>query len=296
MITINSEVARWLHLCQGRTIPDDEDTWRFYDDDIMSLAANIEDEAARATALDEARLKLNLHTKPTVFCASCGDTGWVILGMDAAKCPECHGVPDGSTLFKNAGIPKIFQEYRQFATYQEAALVSARKRIAAFIRNYKSGKGLLLMGEAGVGKTHLSIGIIKSLSEQKVRCRFWDINEWLDQLRASYGDDPAEGQRLLDEVKTVELLVFDDLGAQRITDHTTDRLFDVVNSRYLSHLSTVITTNVPSTQIERIYGARLWSRLMAMCDVIEIVTQDHRQRGKARPAKTLLRNEEANDE
>jgi DNA replication protein DnaC len=283
--SIKSEVKRWLGIYGGQVSQDDKDTWDFYNDDIRTAVVDILDETEREKTLIEVRKVLNLHKQPMPFCASCNDAGWVFWTdrqgyQMASKCPVCHGVPDASVLFRQAGVPLLFKKYTRFNVYDEAPLVAAKRRVDKFIRNYKAGKGLLLMGSVGVGKTHLAVGIIKCLCEQKVRCKFWDINEWLDQLRDSYNEDPEESRSLLEHVKCVDFLVLDDLGAQRITDHTTDRLFDVINARYLAKLSTVITTNITKSQISATYGERVWSRLFAMCDVIPIETQDHRLRSK----------------
>jgi len=280
--TIDQEIERWRLLCNGNLEPDDPDAWDFYDNDIMRLAKAIQDDIEREKALSNVRELLNLHTRPTYFCERCKDEGWVYWtseeGYDmAAKCPVCHGVPNPKILYEQANIPSLFRRYKPFRTYDEPALNEVKEKVWRFVTNYEPGKGLLLMGPVGVGKTHLAVSIIKLLTERKVRCRFWDINEWLDRLRHSY-DGREDTEALLEEPKSVELLVFDDLGAQRITDHTTDRLFDVINARYLRRLSTIITTNISERQIRNTYGDRVWSRLTAMCKIIIIDTIDHRQR------------------
>jgi len=286
-MTIESEVARWLTLCNGPPPADDEYTWDFYSYDIMHIAKTIEDETERAAALTDARSKLNLlNSPPAPFCSKCNDEGWIYWGdNNASRCPECKGVPDGSLLFHRAGVPERFLPYKRFKTYGEDGLKFASKQVAKFVRQYKPGKSLLLIGPVGTGKTHMAVGTIRALCDQKVTCKFWDINEWLDQLRDTYQENRAEGQALLDEVKGVPLLVFDDLGAQRDTEHTVDRLFDVINYRYLNRLSTIVTTNIDEKQISHNFGERLWSRLMEMCLVVNVNSIDHRQRGKVKPKK-----------
>jgi DNA replication protein DnaC len=174
-----------------------------------------------------------------------------------------------------------------------------------FVKGYPvetDGKGLLITGEIGVGKTHLAVGILLAMVQEKgAQALFYDYRELLKQIQHSY--NPQVNSTELDVLRPVfdaEVLVLDELGAQKPTDWVWDTVALILNTRYNDKRTTIITTNyadlppaganLSSTQRaareetlgDRI-GERMRSRLSEMCVGIEIKGQDFRQNaGKAR--------------
>jgi DNA replication protein DnaC len=176
------------------------------------------------------------------------------------------------------------------------ALMMARWFVREFEPPYRERKGLLLTGTIGVGKTHLAVGILQRLVKEKsVKGLFCDYRELLKQIQNSYNPQVQTTElELLKPVLSAELLVLDDLGAQKPTEWMWDTVALILNTRYNDKQTTIITTNYPNkaagkgekndaeraarglTLGDRI-GDRMLSRLAEMCTPLDITGVDFRQ-------------------
>lgn len=156
-------------------------------------------------------------------------------------------------------------------------------------------KGLLFTGNIGVGKTHLAVGVLRRLVEdEKVKGLFCDYRELLKKIQNSYNPKVQTTElELLRPVFDAELLVLDDLGAQKPSEWAWDTVALILNTRYNGKQRTIITTNYPNrlagggekTEAERAaseltlgdrIGDRMRSRLAEMCIPIHIIGEDFR--------------------
>jgi DNA replication protein DnaC len=180
----------------------------------------------------------------------------------------------------------------------------------AFVRDYPGSaeKGLLLMGPSGVGKTHLAVASLKELIRRGHAGLFCDYRELLKEIQASYNPaSESTEMSILEPIRTVEVLVLDDLGASKPSAWVLDIIGLVLNARYNERRMTILTTNYldevsnaepaprsPAGQRvvvredvlgDRI-GARMRSRLYEMCRTVEVLAPDFRrevrQTGRAR--------------
>lgn len=119
-----------------------------------------------------------------------------------------------------------------------------------------AGRNLVLFGPVGAGKTHAAVAACRKAHFDGLSVEFWPLVELLDQLRP--GGDPEMFDRLVD----VDRLIIDDLGAERSTEWTDERLYAVINRRWLEELPTVATTNLTPAALEESLGARAFSRLV----------------------------------
>jgi DNA replication protein DnaC len=149
--------------------------------------------------------------------------------------------------------------------------------------------GLLFMGPQGVGKTHLAVGIIKKLIRQKsIPCLFCTFPELLKEIQNSYNPNTQSSEmRILEPILDTQVLVLDELGAQKPSDWVRDQVAYVLNYRYNENKVTIITTNfmdhgaegskptVTDSLAQRI-GDRIRSRLYEMCKDIKMDGKDFR--------------------
>jgi DNA replication protein DnaC len=226
---------------------------------------------------------------------------------------ECRLRDRGERLLTAAHIPPRY-EHCELGTFQydpddkgQKSIRDARFLAGRFVEEYPTDKtGLLFVGSVGVGKTHLSVGILKALIRDKgIHCLFCDYRELLKSIQNSYNASvQASEMEILRPVFDAEVLVLDELGAVRSTEWVFDTVNYILNSRYNDNKTTIITTNFPDkpeqeklevdnlssrsaadraarreTLGDRI-GERMRSRLHEMCKKVEMQGDDFRVSSK----------------
>lgn len=174
---------------------------------------------------------------------------------------------------------------------ESADNLAKAQRIA---QNYLGGQvfNTLLSGTAGAGKSHLAKGIAYEVNEKANPWRsvlFLSIDEWLLWIRSTYSDNNLstdDEKSILDKTAKNDLLVLDDLGAETgfigtkktASDFTQRMLYGLMNRR--QEKSTIITTNLNSSQISGMYDQKVISRLYRGLNENSLIkfekTKDHR--------------------
>lgn len=197
--------------------------------------------------------------------------------------------PDFLTMaLRHAGIPERFMDHR-LETFEavhgtDKAVAAARACVAAHLDDEQKPKGMVLVGKAGSGKTHLAVGVLRAIADAKAagdltfslfRSKFVVVPELLDTLRERIGDPMVRDP--LPPLMDAPLLVLDDLGREKPTEWVTDRLYVLVNRRYNAKLPTIVTTNYPISELAgRGYDAMM-SRLRDGASVITLTASDYRR-------------------
>lgn len=121
----------------------------------------------------------------------------------------------------------------------------------------KADGWLLLQGGFGCGKTHLAAAVANFTVEVGVPTLFITVPDLLDALRFAYDDPTSTFEQRFEEIRNAPLLIMDDFGTQNATSWAQEKLFQILNYRYINRLPLVVTTNLLLEQIE----GRIRSRL-----------------------------------
>lgn len=156
----------------------------------------------------------------------------------------------------------------------------ARKYVANFKRMRSEGKGLLLHGGTGTGKTFAAACITNALLDKGVNCLMTNFPRLINTLSGMY-----EGkQTYIDDLNRYTLLVIDDMAVERSTEYVAEIVQNIIDSRYRARKPLIITTNLSYNELMNpadLRRQRLYSRLKEMCLMIEVKGKDRREQKMA---------------
>jgi DNA replication protein DnaC len=134
---------------------------------------------------------------------------------------------------------------------------------------------LLLQGGFGCGKTHLAAAIANFVVGMGVPTLFLTVPDLLDTLRFSFDSEDTTFEQRFDEIRNAPLLVLDDFGTHNATAWAQEKLFQIVNYRYINKLPMVVTTNLDLDEVD----ARIRSRLAdpELVSAVRIAAPDYRR-------------------
>ena len=229
---------------------------------------------------------VDLGDRPACKLGVCDGSGWIVGPENVARPCECrdslvakrraHGVSSviprrfrdvSFELAENDGIaPAVLDAVREFADQVEDRL--------------DSGKGLWLMGDVGTGKTTLAMLVSKAAAEAGRTVAIYSLPRLLARIRRTYDGEPGEDSYLefFDRLTSVDLLHIDDLGAEKRSDWVLEQLYAIVDERYQSQRSMVVTSNLDYDQLKEQIGSRVVSRLTEMCEELPLWGEDLRNR------------------
>lgn len=150
-----------------------------------------------------------------------------------------------------------------------------KKYVEHYDEMRKRGKGIIFHGPVGTGKTFLAACVANALIDRNIPCLVTNFSRVTNTLFST-----SEKQEYLDSLNRYDLLVIDDLAAERDTEYMQEMVFSVIDSRYRSKKPMIVTTNLTADELKRpaeIKKQRIFSRLFEMCIAIEVNGRDRRK-------------------
>lgn len=228
--------------------------------DLMDKSLALQDQKRRLlvkNGYDENALNVNYT------CPACKDTGFI----GSRRC-KCH-----NELLKDierAGLSEIAPiedcTFDSFETKYYPDEPRAEKIKATCIKYgtqfTTNSKNIIFYGGTGLGKTHLSLAIANAVINRGYSVVYGTAQNLLNDLQnENFGrtDNIRYYERA---VLNCDLLIIDDLGTEFKNSYTTAALYNIINSRILAKLPTIISTNFSSDELEEKYDQRITSRII----------------------------------
>ena len=242
---------------------------------------------------------------------------------DSETCPICHGnewilkVVDG----REVAVPckcrekSIMRRRMQFAelpeafknmtlktfnpnvyTTREGRIKSsiACRVIKEYLDNFDEAKeigmGLYIFSSTkGSGKTRMAAGIANDLMyNHDMAVKFATGTRILNEIRHTYDHDTEMTEsRLLDALATVDVLIIDDFGTEKVTDWVRDKFYEIINNRYMGKKITIFTSNEQINDLK--YGDRIISRIKETCYQVDFPEESIRNKIAAKRMSDMMR-------
>ena len=181
---------------------------------------------------------------------------------------------------------------------EDEAGAALKRQLADYVKTAWSRRGtdepagLLLWGGRGRGKTHLACAVAKALiTLHCARVLYAQTTGIFSEIKATFGRDDGDTEDgILERLSEIPVLLLDDLGSGRCqAEWEAEKLYQVIDARYGNGKITIITTNWSpldvaqpqpreafSSDLARMVGERVTSRLLEMCEIHQVCGTDHR--------------------
>ena len=242
-------------------------------------------EIATLSANRDALLKAAGIADITYDCPLCEDTGY-INGKICDCIKNSAKALMLSELSKDLPLDRCGFEDFDLKYYQNSGTDSTnpKKRMTKIFKLCKEytigfdpqkSESLLFMGNAGIGKTHLSLAIVKELLSQGFNVIYGSAYNLFSEMESEHFGEHTN--KRYEQVISCDLLVIDDLGSEFVSPFIQTLIYNIVNTRLLAHKPTIINTNLTMNEIADKYTARVSSRLIGEYNSNRFLGNDIRQ-------------------
>ncbi len=152
-----------------------------------------------------------------------------------------------------------------------------QKYVDNFAEFRKQGKGLILYGTVGIGKTYAACEVANALIDKGIPVLVTNFARLTNIIQGKFDGR----QEYIDSLNEFELLVIDDLSSERDTEYINEQIFQIVDARYRAALPMIITTNLSIDELknpENIRKQRIYDRVLERCHPVLMEGQSRRRK------------------
>lgn len=233
------------------------------------------------------------YLEPQYVCDKCNDTGYIEANnktvicecfkklLSDTACEELNKIsPLSLSTFDSFNLNFYSHNPDENGNIPYNRMIKIYDYCLSYAKNFNhNSKGILMKGNTGLGKTHLSLAIANEVIRKGYSVIYVsapDILSKLEQEHFSYDYDKE--QSLVRSLIECDLLIIDDLGTEFKSPYTSTAMYNLFNSRINSGKPVIINTNLNGAELERDYSQRFVSRVMATCDQLDFIGTDIRAR------------------
>lgn len=226
--------------------------------------------------------------KLTPICTLCGGTGWRGAQMCDCLLELCRQeqkkvlnrqFSSGRESFEKFQLSLYPAEYDPvLKTSPRAAMQKLYERACQYAQSFSaSSRSLFLTGATGLGKTFLSACIAKAAAEKGYAVEYVSAGDFFSDFEEDKFR-PLPGTERTAPYFETDLLILDDLGTEMTTQLAVSSLYRIVNTRLMEQKPTVISTNLPTKELEIRYSAQIASRILGTYQFFQFYGSDLRMR------------------
>lgn len=226
-------------------------------------------------------------------CPDCKDTGY---GEDGKRChcfTELASKLSVEELNRSANMPDCDFEHFDIEYYPKTldsdgvVPYNEMKEVYRWCRIYAdnfscSSDSLLMIGKTGVGKTHLSISIAKTVIANGFTCAYGSVLNFLYDIEKEHFGRGEQGKDTMAALLDADLLVLDDLGTENYTQFYEAALYNIINTRINTGKPTIVSTNLSTKELFDKYNERIISRIFGVYTLLRFYGKDIRQEKRLR--------------
>ncbi len=157
---------------------------------------------------------------------------------------------------------------------------TAYKIAMKYVKTFKewNGESLMIWGEPGNGKTHLAAAIVNELSKKGYIVVFQSVPELLQRIRSTFNSENKENEtQIMRALLECDLLILDDIGAEKTTEWVEEKLFNIIDGRYRKELPTLYTSNLQPKELQTQVGKRSYDRMVETSLTVENKAESYRR-------------------
>ncbi len=217
-------------------------------------------------------------------CQKCSDTGYI--GGNFCECFN-QLTAKLTTAALNEKAQLTLSNFSTFSLdYYKGNDYQAMERMLNFTRSYaanfsRASESILIFGNTGLGKTHISLAIANEVLKKGYSVIYDSTMNILRDIEKEHFSH-EKSTEMLDLVCDTDLLILDDLGTEFESKFYNSAIYNIINSRLIKNLPTIVNTNMDFAALSVRYGGKVASRITTMYTCFEFKGDDIRLQKKAR--------------